>query len=260
MLPVIVWSPIEQYAAFISSECPKCRMDGLSSQLIPTDWTDGQYSDYQPRLLHCVNSNVILVSLVYHCPNKHCVLAHHPDIIHCFTRVNLHCLVPFHLWHITGFTLTLVDYVDHAALSGIPMQQIEGMLVTNRARLFYTMKETFQQLHPAQFSSGVTNFPEFDESTTLWRMSPKRHAIAACYLQNFGQRESAYHHHMSLTSLTAGSPWLSCDHTFKSVCSVGTVRQADNKWIKQYAGLFCVLNADGQVLSWQNKESHIRKC
>ena len=49
--------------------------------------------------------------------------------------------------------------------------------------------------------------------------------------------------------------WLSCDHTFKSVCNVGTVRQADNKWIKRYAGLFCVLNADGQVLSWQMTKS-----
>ena len=68
-------------------------------------------------------------------------------------------------------------------------------------------------------------------------------------------KEPAYHHRMSLTSLTPDSPWLSCDHTFKSVCNVGTVRQADNKWIKQYAGLFCVLNADGQVLSWKMTKS-----
>ena len=56
---------------------------------------------------------------------------------------------------------------------------------------------------------------------------------------------------MSQTSLSYGSPWLSCDHTFKSVGNVGTVRAADNHWIKQYSGLFCVMNADGQVLSWK---------
>ena len=57
------------------------------------------------------------------------------------------------------------------------------MLATNRAQLLYTMKETFQQLYPAQSSSEVAMFPEFDdESTRFWRMSPKRHAIAACYL------------------------------------------------------------------------------
>ena len=46
MLPVIIWSPIEQYADLISSECPKCRMDGLSSQIIPTVWTDALQSAY----------------------------------------------------------------------------------------------------------------------------------------------------------------------------------------------------------------------
>lgn len=201
MLPVIVWSPIKQYAAFISSECPKCRMDCLSSQLIPTDWTDGQCSDYQPRLLHCVNSNVILVSRVYHCPNKHCVLAHHPDIIHCFTRANLHCLVPFHLWHKQASLSLLLIMLTMQLCQEYQCNKLRECLLLT---MLDCSKETFQQLHPPQFSSGVTNFPEFDESTTLWRMSPKRHAIAACYLQNFWQRESAYHHHVSLTSLTAG--------------------------------------------------------
>ena len=130
------------------------------------------------------------------------------------------------------------------------MQQIERMLVSNRARLFYTLKETFQQLHKAQFPSEVMVFPEFDDkSITFWRTAPKQHAIGACFLQNFWQREAMYHHCMSSTSLTPRTSWLSCDHTFKSVCNIGTVRQADSKWIQQYAGLFCVLNADGQILS-----------
>ena len=122
------------------------------------------------------------------------------------------------------------------------MQQIEGMLVSNRVRLFYTQKETFQQLHKAQFPSEVMLFPEFDDkSITFWRMAPKCHAIAACFLQNFWQREAIYRYGMSSTSLTPRTSWLSCDHTFKSVCNIGTFRQADSKWIKQYAGLFCVL-------------------
>ena len=87
-LPVIVWLPTEQYSGLISKECPKCGMEGIVSQLSPTDWTDG-------RLLNCASSNVILVSRVYHCPNQHCVLAHHPDIIHRFTRHNLQTLLPF---------------------------------------------------------------------------------------------------------------------------------------------------------------------
>ena len=53
-----------------------------AAQLTPTGWTNGQSSENQPRLL---NSNVILVSRIYGCPNQHRVLAHHPDILKCFT-------------------------------------------------------------------------------------------------------------------------------------------------------------------------------
>jgi hypothetical protein len=56
---------------------------------------------------------------------------------------------------------------------------------------------------------------------------------------------------LSRTSLSIGRPWLSLDHTFKSVSNIGLVRLADKKWIKQYSGLFCILNADGEVLSWK---------
>ena len=133
MLHLIVWSLLEQYAGLISSECTKCKMDSVTSQLVPISWTDGQCSENQPRLLHCVHSNVILVSRIYHCPNQHRVFGHHPDVINLFTRTSLQCLVPFRLWHVTGFTLTLVDYVDCTCQSGIPMQQIERILVSNCA-------------------------------------------------------------------------------------------------------------------------------
>ena len=113
MLPVIVWSPTEQYSGLISSKCPKCEMDGVHSQLYPIAWTDGRCNDNRPRLLHCINTNVILVSRIYRCSNQHRVLGHHPDIIHRFTRHNLQSLLPFRLWHITGFTVILADYIDH---------------------------------------------------------------------------------------------------------------------------------------------------
>ena len=51
--------------------------------------------------------------------------------------------------------------------------------------------------------------------------------------------------------LSTDACWLSCDHTFKSVSNIRSVRSADNKWIQQYTGLFCILNADGKVLTWK---------
>ena len=56
---------------------------------------------------------------------------------------------------------------------------------------------------------------------------------------------------MCQTTLCTGCPWLSLDHTFKSVSNIGLVRPADKQWVKQYSGLFCVLNADGEVLCWK---------
>ncbi len=148
----------------------------------------------------------------------------------------------------------LVDFLVPilALLKWYQLWLIERLLVSNRARLFYTLRETWSQLQQAYSSSEVTVFPEFDDdSMKFWRASPVHHAIGACFLENFWLRESTYHHRMSLTSLSHVSPWLTCDHTFKSVCNIGAVRPADKHWIKQYAGLFCIMNADGQVLSWK---------
>ena len=79
MLPVIIWSP-------------KCEIN--KSKLIPYGWTDGQSTESQPRLLHCVNCNVILVSRIYCCENNHRVLAHHPGINQIFVDNDLKMPTP----------------------------------------------------------------------------------------------------------------------------------------------------------------------
>ncbi len=49
--------------------------------------------------------------------------------------------------------------------------------------------------------------------------------------------------------------WLSCDHTFKSVLNIGLVRESDKRWVKQYSGLFFVLNEIGEVMTWKMTRS-----
>ena len=102
------------------------------------------------------------------------------------------------------------------------------MLTSNRLRLFYKLKEEFCKLVNTRSSIENTNFPDFESDlVNFWRSSPKHHAIAACYLHNFWQREHMYHHHMTQLSLTPKTNRLSCDHTFKSVQNIGSTRQAD---------------------------------
>ena len=131
------------------------------------------------------------------------------------------------------------------------MLQLEHMLVTNRARSFYAVKESFLQCQKARFSNSIIQFPGFDDAEVrFWKAGPTRHAIEGVFLAKFWPRESTYSYLMSQTSVSA-SCWLSCDHTFRSVSNIGSVRPADNKWVTQYTGLFCILNSEGKVLTWK---------
>ena len=218
------------------------------TRLVPSGWTNGHSSENQPRLIHCVHVNIILVSRVYRCENDHRVLAHHPSLIKLFTAGHLRCLLPFYLWHRTGFTIPLLEYITDLVDSGVSLRHIESTLTENRLRLFHKLKQKFLILQ----GSGSQTFPDYDsDSIHYWKSSLKYHAVSAFYLMHFWQWEHIYHNRMSQTSLPPPSPWLSCDHTFRSVRNIGIVRHADDSWIKQYKGLFCVLNSVGQVVTWK---------
>lgn len=45
--------------------------------------------------------------------------------------------------------------------------------------------------------------------------------------------------------------WLSCDYTFASIASFGLSREIDRQWVEQYNGLSCVLNGNGEVITWK---------
>ena len=122
MLPVIVWSPLEQYSSVVNRECPKCIIEGQNSQLTATSWTDGSSTE-QPRLLYCVNSNV---SRIYSCPNKHRVLGHNPG-----TNSDSAC---------SRVTERLLDHVYQLCHFGLPLQQIETLWLLNRVHMFYSLK------------------------------------------------------------------------------------------------------------------------
>ncbi len=253
---VIVWSPLEQYP-HLSPACPKCEVDHAGpSTLVAFDWTDGHSQQCYPRALHDVSSSALLISRLYKCSVGHVVYGHHPSLLNRLQQMNLQCLVPFKLWHRTGFTQAFMEYVEQALHTGISLQQLESGLLSNRVHRFYSIKRKFEQLIQHQPYTGQSQqiFPHFDDaSVTLWKDSPTRHSIAACYLLHFWENESAYTQCMRMTTLasSSGSAWLSCDHTFRSVANIGVVRKSDRSWIKQYSGLFCVLNQDGEVMTWK---------
>ena len=145
-----------------------------------------------------------------------------------------------------------MDYIESSCHLGIPLQQIEALLISNRARLFYSFRDKYLLLTRTHTSSPSSEFPKLsDQSVAFWRLSSSRHSIEACFLHTFWMHEKVYTHIMTQTTLSIDRPWLSLDHIFKSVSNIGLVRLVDNQWIKQYSGLFCILNAEGEVLSWK---------
>ena len=197
MLPIIIWSPLEQYGTHIESlyNCPSCTT--TPSQLSPIGWNNSDGGN--PTLIHCVNTNAILISRIYSCPSHHRILGHNPDIINAFTRGGLCSLVPFTLWHKTGFTTILVNYIVDMCESQLSMAQIESILTDNRIRSFYNIKEKY--LHISQ-SKDKVDFPEYNDKLLIfWTSSQTIHSIASCYLHKFWQHEQLYRNVMSMTTI-----------------------------------------------------------
>jgi len=90
--------------------------------------------------------------------------------------------------------------------AGLPLQQIEQRLFSNHVHRFYSIQERFEQLvrHQPYATRPQEVFPHFDDvPVKLWKESPTRHSIAACYLLHFWDTESAYNHKMCMTTLSS---------------------------------------------------------
>ena len=125
--------------------CPKC--DQSLSKLHAIDWCNGHSERREPRLLHCVHMNVLLVSRVYKCDNGYEVLGHHSILVDRLSNAGLDCFIPFKLYHKTGFTMTLIKFTTSMLNAGCSLLQIDKMLLANRVATYYNIKEKFEILH-----------------------------------------------------------------------------------------------------------------
>ena len=134
-----------------------------------------------------------------------------------------------------------MSFITTMLNNGMSIQQVENILLQNRMHSFYAIKERFIALNQD------SNFPDIsDQCASFWNEHPSHHSVAACYLLQFWEREPLYTRHMRSLTVKTDQCWLSCDHTFHSVANIGMVRHVDNHWIKQYKGLFCVLDGLGK--------------
>ena len=126
--------------------------------------------------------------------------------------------------------------------SGVALQECERIMQNNRVVKFCRIQRMLLT------GKTCTDVPDID-TMPVWSSSPTRHAITGCFLHQFWENENTYSTQMIVGSVSPDELWLSCDHTFKSAANIGVFRSADGKWVKQYNGLFCVLNYAGEILT-----------
>ena len=231
----IIWDPYLMYPSLFPPGSIKCSHCG--ELMFKGYWNDGSTVSKQPRIIHGIDSVVVLVSAEYVCENRHKIVAHDEAVLQMFPSQEL---IPFVLLHRTGFTRELVDMCTAFCRRGINFYNMESLIVERRWESYVRQKELHHliSLHPY-----TTN----DFWSSLVSKSPSNNVLAKCFLAGFLQHEQKYLREMM--SMPTGDT-ISFDHTFKVVSNIGYLRE-DSKWINEYDSLFIVLNDKGQVLTWQ---------
>lgn len=228
--PIIIWDPLLQFGENVKYlKCPFCTLKKVGSNLNPTSiWNDGSTRRRRPRTIFDSCYPVLLVSRVYRCGlnSNHVLSAIHPEIISQLEKFVVHIM--FELTHQIGYTRSLSETLCKMIDSGLPFRRVADILM-----------HSYEGYTSCFSDSGINNL----ESV----LTPSRNILEDIFISSCYSKEEEYKYKMSKTTAS----WLSADHTFKAVMNIGYSRSSDNKWIKLYISLFCILNEKGQILKWQ---------
>ena len=235
---IILWDPIVQFPhlAAVLTKCPDCAMSLERKQ-----WQNKQQPGMQPRLLHDVDSIVLLVSRTYVCATGHRFLSHDPQVLERFSCASQ---IPFALSHKAGLTMRCLSVVRTLIAKGKSITTIEAVLKDSRKEAYY------RKLLCASVNPNM-NFLPF-EKTITGKLKAGSELLLSSFLSVFWKNEIFYRRRLHEVSIN--DDWICCDHTFKSAMNIGMYQQKTEKrtkWVKQFKALFLVLNDVGQTLSWR---------
>ena len=117
---VILWNPLN-FPIYGQLTCPTCR-----SLLKDWKWKDGSKDRDAPRKLFCIQEHVLLVSSVYLCERNHQIISHDPQIL---SEVRKNIQIPFALFHKSGVTKDLFDFISASIQTGMTTEDLESMLI-----------------------------------------------------------------------------------------------------------------------------------
>lgn len=228
--PVIIWDPY--VSGLLHRTCVDC-----NNNVERRAWKLGQSAALEPRLVHDIDSIIVLVSSVYFCPNGHTYLTTDPRVLQLITP---EC-VPFILLHRTGFLKSFVNKVVCLVKEGLGIVAIERFISSQR------------KVTEINILTQVMNclcLPELTACKTLSTLvnpCPSNDIICKCFITEFLINQQKYNYAMSQIMAT---DIISFDHTFKVAANIGYLR-SDGKWVTQYNSVMIVMNEGGQVMGWQ---------
>ena len=243
ILPYIMfWDPIQKFVGKLANQC---MFESCSGTVRVKCWRTGQSLSMQPRLLHCIEYNVLLISPIYICEYSHTFSSTDPRL----TENILQEHIPFILLHRTGFTRHFVNTVVHLYREGMAILGIERFVGKMRHQMVATRIIQIVNSMPVGDSQVcASNYLEkCEEMRALRYPIPSNDVICQCILVHFMEKRSYYDREMSQMPI---DNYISIDHTFKVSSNIG-YKRSDGKWVTLYNSVFIVLNEFGQVVAWQ---------
>ncbi len=122
---LILWNPLNQYHAHAILQCPVCQ-----GRLRKWRWKDGSCARDNPRKLVGLQNNVFLVSCVYLCEKfQHEIIGHDPALLTSLRTRFPFLRIPFVLFHKSGVTRELYEFISSSIQTGLPLMDIEKMII-----------------------------------------------------------------------------------------------------------------------------------
>ncbi len=234
MPSILLWNPLLSYVKYVQVTCPEC-----DSAIQVKFWNDGAAPSRQPRMLHTFDNIVLLVSCVYKCNQGHECFSSDARIL---ALIPCQVELPFLLLHRTGFTTEFLEMCNSFIGTGMNFYNMESLIIERRWRV-YARNLNRLNLHTSTAHPCTLNGFQSSHLSN----SPSNSLLAKCFLAKFTSQESVYIR--ELMSIEIGNS-ISFDHTFKVAANIGYHRE-DKVWVNQYNSLFLVMNANGQVVTWQ---------
>jgi len=124
----------------------------------------------------------------------HEVVGYHPGILEQIPT----CFILFKLWHITGFTMELIDFTVALITAGISVGGVHELLHRKQMSLYHNQLWQFKQVAASLKEDLGT--PEMFPTLDSWRscfqvpFHPCMLSLAA-FLQTFGEKVHAKYNH-----------------------------------------------------------------